>query len=478
MRGAERGSAVLVLLTVVEVMIFLGTTVVNVAAPSIGRGLGLSEAGLAWVAGIYLLTFGGFLLIGGRAADLLGRRLVFAAGLGVFTAASLLAGLAPWSWLLLAARALQGIGAAIVVPAEISLLAITFVKPKAHARAFGVWSAMGAAGAAAGGVLGGALTQGPGWPSIFLINLPIGVAALTLCGRLLPAGAPEQATARWRRLDLPAAAIGTTALMLVGYAITAAADHGLDTLTTSALAGGLALGALFVLAEARSAAPMMPLRLYRVRNLTGSALANLTVGAAHVPAFLLLALYLQQVNGYRPITSALATLPIAIVNMAVARTVLPPALARYSPRIVLAAGMILLAIGLGGFARLPVHANYPLEVLPASLIFAIGLPAAFAGVTIPAVSAVTPNDTGIAAGIVQTAQRVGSALGATAATAIAAAWTTHHPGPNAYNAGLQVAFAVAASVAVLGALIAVTVIDSRPRPTTPYPTSKPRPTGQ
>lgn len=466
--------AALTLLTVIELLVFLDTSVVNVALPSIGRGLGLSVAGLAWVAGAYQLTFGGFQLVGGRAADLLGRRRMFVTGLAVFTAASLLAGAARWAWLLLAARALQGVGAAVVVPAEISLLAVTFTEPKAYARAFGIWSAMGAAGAAIGTSLGGILTQALGWQSIFLVNLPIGAAALLLSGRLLPADEPGR---RWRGLDLPGVLTGTSALLLIVYAITTAADRGLDLVSLATGVTGLFLGAVFLRVEARTATPVLALGLLRVRNVTGSALANFVIGVAHVPAFFLLALYLQQVLGYSPTASGFAVLPVAAGGLVLARTVLPRALAHHGPRTVLAAGLTLLAVALAGFARLPLHGSYLWDVLPFGLVLAAALPASFAGSTIPAVKAVPAADTGIASGIVQTAQRVGSALGATGATAVVSAWTAHHAGPHltVYATGLRVAFAAAAGVALLGVALTFALIrtadPARPAesPTEPSP---------
>lgn len=464
LQGRDWG--VLLLLTSVELVVFLDTTVVNVALPAIGAGLALPESGPAWVVGAYQLTFGGFQIAGGRAADLLGRRRLFAVGVALFTAASLLAGLSPTAGALLVARAAQGVGAALVVPAEISLLAATFTEPATYARAFGVWSAMGAAGAAAGTALGGILTQGLGWPSIFLINVPIGVAALALTRELLPADAVTNDGAwRWRRLDVPGAVAGTGGLVLVVFAVTAAANGGLRTSTVVALTAGLIVLVGFVLRERRAATPLMPLRLFRMRNVSGSTVVNFLVGAAHVPAFVLLAMYLQEVAGYDPMASGFAVLPVALVNMLVARTVLPIALSRYGARVVLTAGMLALTAGLGGFVRLPVHGTYLVDVLPASLVFGVGLPAAFAGVTIPAVTAVADADTGVASGIVQTAQRVGAALGATAATAIAAGWTYAHPGSHlaAYTGGLRVAFAAAAAVAAVGAVVAATVI-RRDRP--------------
>ncbi|GAB2830546.1 MFS transporter [Actinoallomurus bryophytorum] len=467
----------LALLTVVELLVFLDTSVVNVALPSIGAGLGLSVTGLAWVTGAYQLTFGGFQLVGGRAADLLGRRRMFVTGLTVFTVASLLAGVARWAWLLPAARALQGVGAALLVPAEIALLAVTFTDPKAHAKAFGIWSAMGAAGAAIGTSLGGILTQAFGWQSIFLVNLPIGAVSLLLCGRLLPADELEPAAGtRWRGLDLPGVVTGTTALLLIVYAITASAQRGPDAVAFTAATTGLVLGVVFFRIEARTASPVLALGLLRVRNVTGSALANFMIGVAHVPAFFLLALYLQQVRGYAPTASGFAVLPVAAGALVFARTLLPRALARYGPRTVLAAGMLLLAGALAGFARLPLHGSYLRDVLPFGLLLAAGLPASFAGSTIPAVRSVPAADVGVVSGIVQTAQRVGSALGATGATAVIAAWTAHHAGPHlaVYNTGLRVAFATAAGVALLGVALTLLVIRTV---ATDRPVESPAPSG-
>lgn len=471
--------AALVLLTSVELIIFLDTSIVNISLPTIGHGLHMGEASLAWVVGAYQLTFGGFQLIGGRAADLLGRRRVFALGLAIFTLASLLAGVAPGTGLLLAARAIQGVGAAVVVPAEISLLASTFTEPAAYAKAFGVWSAMGAVGGAAGNALGGILTQELGWNSIFLINVPIGIVALALTRRLLPAGPPpDTGGPRLRRLDLPGTLTGTTGLLLIVYAITTAAGRGLDAVTISTGVAGITSVAVFLLIQARVAFPVMPLRLFRVRDVTGSTLANFMVGAAHVPVFLLLSLYLQQVWGFDPIEAGFGSLPLAIVGFASARVLLPRALQRHGPRRVLIGGMSLVTVALLLFARVPVHGSYVVDVLPAAVVFAIGLPGAFAGVTIPAVKAVPPSETGIASGVVQTAQRVGAAFGVTGATALVAFWTAHHGGGHtAYTDGLRLAFACAAGAAALCVVIAVAVIQP-PRPPRSAPEGDARPAGR
>jgi EmrB/QacA subfamily drug resistance transporter len=456
-----RSWSVLLLLTAVELVVFLDTTVVNVALPPIGRDLGLSEAGLGWVTNAYLLAFGGFMLLGGRAADVLGARRVFAAGLGGFTIGSALAGFAGTAWLLIGARAMQGVGAAVVVPAELALLTATFREPAARRRAFGVWSAMGAAGATIGTAAGGPLTDGLGWPSIFLINLPVGALALSLLW-LLPAD-PPRARGSAARLDTRGALIGTAALLVLGYGIGVAGDPGARTEAAVLVSVGLVLLAGFVVVEARAPHPLMPLRLFRVREVAGSAVVNALVGAAHVPAFALLALYLQNTQGYEPTRSGMAVLPVALVNVVISRTLIPYALNRIGATSVLAWGMVLQAVAMAWFARLPVHGSYVLDVLPAALIFGIGLPAAFVGVTVPAVTSVAHSDTGIAAGIVNTAQRVGAGLGVVALLSLAASVAGPAPTGSAarYVEGLHAGFAAASGLAALGAALTLILL---PRP--------------
>ncbi|MBF6521067.1 MFS transporter [Nocardia farcinica] len=458
-----RDRLVLFLITVVELVVFLDTTVLNVALPSIGADLGLDEAGLGWVTNAYLLSFGGFMLLGGRAADLLGPRRVFAGGLAVFTAASALAGFAGTPAVLIAARALQGLGAAVVIPAQLALLAATFTGPAARHRAFGVWSAMGAAGAAIGTAVGGPLTDLFGWPSIFLINLPVGVAALAFV-RVLPPDPPLPVRAV-RRLDVPGAITGTAALLIIGYAVGALGDASTRTLATGLLVTGLALLACFVALEARSSRPLMPLRLFAVRQVSGSALVNALVGAAHVPTFALLALYLQNTQHYSPTASGLAVLPVAVVNIVVSRTLIPYALDRLGSWPVLAGGLGLQAMAMALFARLPEHGSYLIDVLPGAVLLGIGLPAAFVGVTAPAVTAVDEADAGIAAGIVNTAQRVGSGIGVTAVLLLAEVVARHSAAPDAYRIGLNLAFAAAAALAAIGALLTIALLRTETTPT-------------
>ncbi|VFA97669.1 MFS transporter [Nocardia cyriacigeorgica] len=457
-----RDRLILLLITMVELVVFLDTTVLNVALPSIGVDLGLDEAGLGWVTNAYLLAFGGFMLLGGRAADLLGPRRMFAAGLAVFTVASALAGFAATPEMLIGARALQGLGAALVIPAQLALLTMTFTEPAARNRAFGVWSAMGAAGAAIGTAVGGPLTDVFGWPSIFLINLPVGVLALAFL-RVIPPD-PAALVRSVRRLDVPGAITGTAALLIIGYAIGALGDEATRPVAWVLLVAGLALLAYFVFLEARSPHPLMPLRLFAIRQVSGSAVVNALVGAAHVPTFALLALYLQNTQHYSPTASGLAVLPVAVVNVVVSRTLIPYALDRLGAWRVLAAGLGLQALAMAWFARLPEHGSYLIDVLPGAVLLGVGLPAAFVGVTAPAVTSVDVADAGIAAGLVNTAQRVGSGLGVTGVLLLADVVARQSTAADAYRTGLNVAFAAAAALAVIGVVLTVALLRTSTAP--------------
>jgi len=454
----------LILLSAIEFMILLDTSIVNIALPAIKAGLHFSEADLQWVQNAYILVFGGFLLLGGRAADLFGRRRFYLIGLALFTASSLLAGFAPTGGILLLARAAQGIGAAIVIPAEQSLLVTIFTDKEEFNRAFGIWGAMGAAGGIFGLLLGGVLTQLVGWPWIFLINVPIGAIALLLSPRLLP---ESRATGQDRRLDILGAVVVTVAVGLLAYAPIAGQEYGWG----SPLAfGSLALAALLLLAfpviEARSKSPLVPLRIFRIRNANGANIVSFLVGAAHAPMFFLLSLYLQQVLGYNALTAGLAILPVGATSLIFSLLVLPRALDHLGPRGVLAAGMLLLAIGLLLFARVPVPGNYLLDILPASIIVAMGLPCAFAGSNIAAVTAVEKEETGMASGLMNTMQRVGSGIGIAALTAVFVARIgpmTPHTSLTTLATGFQAGFLGAALLAVVGAVLALMIL-RQPKP--------------
>ena len=449
----------LVLLAAIEFMILLDTSIVNIALPAIKSGLHFSEADLQWVQNAYILVFGGFLLLGGRAADLFGRRRFYLLGLGLFTASSLLAGVAPTAGILLLARALQGIGAALVLPAEQSLLVTIFTDKDEFNRAFGIWGAMGAAGGVFGLLLGGVLTQLAGWPWIFLINVPVGGLALVFSLRLLPesrAGGPRQ------RLDVAGALAVTLAVVLFAYAPIAGQERG----WASPLAlGALGLAALlltgFVAFEARASSPLVPLRIFRIRNANGANIVSFLVGAAHAPMFFLLSLYLQQALGYDALTAGLAIVPVGAVSLLFSFLALPQLLDHLGSRGVLVVGLLLLAVALLLFARAPVPSNYLLDILPASVIAAIGLPCSFVGTNIAAVTAVKPDETGLASGLMNTAQRVGSGIGIAILTAVFVARIGSSAAPTssaALAAGFQAGFLGAAIFAVLGAVLTLVII--------------------
>ena len=449
----------LVRLAAIEFMILLDASIVNIALPAIKSSLHFSEVDLQWVQNAYILVFGGFLLLGGRAADLFGRRRFYLLGLGLFTASSLLAGVAPTAGILLLARALQGIGAALVLPAEQSLLVTIFTDKDEFNRAFGIWGAMGAAGGVFGLLLGGVLTQLAGWPWIFLINVPVGGLALVFSLRLLPesrAGGPRQ------RLDVAGALAVTLAVVLFAYAPIAGQERGWG----SPLAlGALGLAALlltgFVAFEARASSPLVPLRIFRIRNANGANIVSFLVGAAHAPMFFLLSLYLQQALGYDALTAGLAIVPVGAVSLLFSFLALPQLLDHLGSRGVLVVGLLLLAVALLLFARAPVPSNYLLDILPASVIAAIGLPCSFVGTNIAAVTAVKPDETGLASGLMNTAQRVGSGIGIAILTAVFVARIGSSAAPTssaALAAGFQAGFLGAAIFAVLGAVLTLVII--------------------
>lgn len=453
----------LTLLAAVEFILLLDTSIVNVALPTIKAALHFSEADLAWIPNVYQLIFGGFLLLGGRAADLFGRRRLFLAGLAIFTAGSLLAGLAPTALVLLIARGAQGIGAALVIPAEQSLLVTIFTDQAEFNRAIGIWGAIGGAGGAAGLALGGILTQFAGWPWIFLINVPIGLVVLFLAPGLLPESRAEDVAAH--RIDLAGAITVTLALLLLAYTLVEAPQaHWSLPQVSGALALSVFLLAAFVGIEARAADPLMPLRVFSIRNLNGANLVSLLVGAAHAPLFYFLSLYLQQVLGYSPFNAGVALLPVALASIVTAALLLSRALNHLGAKIVLAGGMTLLAVGIALFARAPLHTIYLLDILPGLLIVAVGLPSVFAGSNILAVTAVAESETGLASGMVNTAQRFGSGLGIAGLAILAslfAGMNDHSVAPAVIASGLRVAFLGAAGLALLGAVLTMAIIQQK-----------------
>lgn len=440
-------------------MLVLDGTIVNVALPAIGDSLGFSEVGLSWVVNAYLLTFGGFLLLGGRASDLFGQRRVFMAGLVLFTVASLLCGLAFSRVLLVAARALQGIGGALMAPAALSIVITTFRDPEERARAMGIWGFVASGGGSIGVFLGGILTQTLGWPWIFLVNLPIGLAALTLCSPLLD---PDPAPQDRGGFDLPGALLITLSLVTAVYAIIGVGGN--PFLLTLAL---LALSALLLVAfsavERRTAAPLVPPGVFsRSRNLVVSNVVMVLTIAGVVGWFFFSALYLQRVLRYDSFATGLAYLPGTIAIGALSYSAAARAVNRFGIRPMIVVGMSLMALGLLLFGRAPIGGSFLVDVLPGMLVLGVGAAFAFMAVILASTVGVPEGEAGLASGLVNTSQQVGGALGLAVLASLAAAYTGLVTGTRdpvaALNSGYHAAFLVSAACLLLGALLAATLL--------------------
>ena len=466
--SSRRRWSALALIVTAQFMVILDVAIVNVALPSIKSDLGFSDTGLQWVITAYAIVFGGTLLLGGRLADLLGRRRMFVAGLALFSASSLLSGLAWSAASLVAFRAVQGLGGALLAPAALSLLMTTFAEGRERNRALGIYGAASGSGAAAGVLLGGVITSYFGWSWIFFINVPVGLAAIALTPFLLR---ESRADLPHRHFDFLGAASITSALMLLVYAMTRATQHGWGTPETIGLlvASG-ALIAAFFLVELRSKAPLLPLRIFRLRTLTGSNVAGLLMGGAIFSQFFLLTLYMQEVLHYSAIKTGVAyiglTLTIVVFSGAAQALV-----TRLGVRRVLPVGLTLSAVALILFARLPVHGNYWRDLFPAFIISAVGLALAFVPMSIGALTGVNQSDAGVASGLINTTQQVGGAVGVALATTIATTYTAHfvsdHAGSSAFGGaalthGFSVAFYVLAALAAIGAVLSAVILESKP----------------
>jgi EmrB/QacA subfamily drug resistance transporter len=437
-----------------SLMIVLDTTIVNVALPSIRADLGFSKTSLAWVVNAYLLTFGGFLLLGGRLGDLFGHRRLFLAGITLFTLGSLACGLAGSQGLLVGARAAQGLGGAIASAVSLSLMMTLFTEPAERAKAMGVFGFVAAGGGSIGVLLGGVLTDLLDWHWIFLVNLPIGVLVYALSLRLLPAA---RVSAGGGRLDLAGAVTVTAALMLAVYGIVGGNDHGwTSTHTLGPLAGAAVLLAVFLGIEARVPAPLMPLRLFRLRNLSVANVVGVLWAAAMFAWFFLSALYLQLVLGYSPLQVGLAFLPANLIMGAFSLGLSARLVLRFGIRRPLAVGLLLAALGLALFARAPVGGSFVVDVLPSMILLGFGAGMAFNPVLLAAMSDVAPEESGLASGVVNTAFMMGGALGLAVLASLAASRTDSlragGDGPLvALNGGYHVSFLVGALFAVAAA---------------------------
>src|SRR5215813_4802047 len=466
--GDRRRWLILSVLVVAQFMVVLDVAIVNVALPTIKHDLHFSENGLQWVISSYAILFGGVLLLGGRMADLLGRRRVFMAGLAVFTIFSLLDGLAWSSASLIVFRGLQGLGAALLAPAALSILMTTFQEGRDRNVALGVWGAASGSGGAAGVLLGGALTSGLSWSWIFFINVPVGLAVMGLTPFLL---SESRANLNHRHFDFAGAASITGGLMLLVYALTRATQHGWTSASTIALLATSAalIGAFFAI-EYRSKAPLLPLQIFRLRTLTASNVAGLLMGGAIFAQFFLLTLYMQEVLHYSALKTGVAYIGLTL-TIIVFSAFAQAAVTRIGVRYVLPAGLALSTAALVLFARLPVDGHYWKDLFPAFMISGLGLALAFVPMSIGALTGVRESDAGIASGLINTTQQIGGAVGVALATTVATTFTTHyvdaHAGSNAFSGpalthGFQIAFYVLAALAAAGAVLSAIMIESTP----------------
>jgi EmrB/QacA subfamily drug resistance transporter len=459
--AARHKSLILALCCLAQFMVILDVSIVNVALPSIRGDLGFSATGLQWVVNAYTLTFAGFLLLGGRAADLIGRREVFAGGLLLFGFASLLGGIAQTSGQLIGARALQGLGGAIVAPATLSILATTFTEGAERNRALGLWGAMGGVGGATGALLGGLLTQTLSWRWILLINVPIGIVVALAALRVVARG--RRATAPAKSFDLAGALTVTGGLVVLTYGIVQTDVHGWGsarTLITIAL--GLALLATFTLIEGRLAqAPLVPLRIFRSRPVSGANVVVFCMGAAAFAMWYFLSLYLQQVLGQDPIHAGLSFVPMTLAII-ITSQVASRLTGRVGPGVVLTGGMVLIGLGMLGLSQISADGSYWADVLVPSIVAAAGIGFSFVPVTIAATQGVRGPEAGLASGLVNTSRQVGGSIGL-ALLATVATQRTHDVAGTVSNAvaltdGFQRAFIVGAGFALAGAVVSATVL--------------------
>ena len=441
-------------------MTVLDVSIVNVALPSIGRSLHFSATGLQWVITAYAITFGGFLLLGGRAGDILGRKRLFIVGVVIFSVASLVCGLAGSTGVLVAARAVQGFGAAVVSPATLSIITTTFDEGSERNKALGIWGAMGGSGAAAGVLFGGVLVKYLGWEWIFFVNVPVGALVLALTpGIVRESRAPDIG----RNFDVIGASSVTGGLALLVYAISKApVDGWADTTTILLLVAAAALIAFFVFWETRVENPLMPLSIFRIRTLAGANVVGLLLGASIFADFFLLTLYVQNVLHYSPLKTGITFLATAGTTVFVAG-LSQWLCTRVGPKPVMVTGMVLDTIALVWYTQISVNGTYSHDLLGGYLLFGFGLAFAFIPVSIAALAGVGPREAGLASGLLNTAQQVGGAVGVAIATSVAVSHTTHllQAGSSpaaAQTGGYALAFWVIAGISAAGAVAAFVLV--------------------
>jgi EmrB/QacA subfamily drug resistance transporter len=455
----------LLLLAMTQFVIVIDAAIVNVALPTIGSHLHFSRADLSWVVNAYTLAFGGFLLLGGRMADLLGRRRMFISGLVLFSLASLAGGLAqsePW---LIAARAVQGLGGAIVSPAALSIITTTFSEGAERNRALGIWGAVAGAGGAAGVLLGGILTSGLSWRWVLFVNVPIGIMAAVAAPRILVESRAESET---RTFDIPGAITVTAGLSLLVYAVVDAVNTGWgSTATILRLAGAAVLLVAFLVIESRTREPLMPFSIFRLRTLRGANAVGLLIGMSLFSMFFFISLYLQNVLHDSALKAGLSYLPLS-AGIILSAGVASQMVNRVGFKPVLIAGLLLIAVALLWFSQVPgTGGSFSADVLGPSVLAAVGLGLAFVPVTIAAVSGTAPHEAGLASGLINTSQQVGGALGLAILATVANSRTqslfhtgVHNPAV-ALTKGFDRAFLIGAAFALAGALLATVMISGR-----------------
>jgi EmrB/QacA subfamily drug resistance transporter len=454
----------LIVLCLGDLMIVLDTTVVNVALPSIRDDLGFSQTSLVWVVNAYMLTFSGFLLLGGRLGDLYGNRRVFLLGIALFTLASLACGLADSQALLITARAVQGLGGAVVSAVALSLIMNLFTEDAERAKAMGIFGFVMAGGGSVGVLLGGLLTDAFNWHWIFLINIPIGIAVFALCLLLLPG---SRGSAAGARLDIAGAVTVTVALMLAVYGIVDGNEAGWTSAQTlGLLAGGVLLTLVFLRIESRVHTPLMPLGMFRLRNVATANIVGVLWAAAMFAWFFISALYLQLVLGYSPMQVGLAFLPANLIMAVFSLGLSARLVMRYGIRAPLACGLFIAALGLALFALAPVNGDFLVHVLPGMILLGIGAGMAFNPVLLAAMSDVAPSESGLASGVVNTSFMMGGALGLAVLASAAAARTNSMLAagadtPIALTSGYHIAFIIGALFAALAAVLSAVLLRAR-----------------
>ncbi|MFF5566589.1 MFS transporter [Streptomyces sp. NPDC012623] len=439
---APRTWAVVLIACAGQFLVVLDVSVVNVALPSMRADLGLSATGLQWVLNAYSIAFAGFMLLGGRAADLFGRKRMFLTGLAVFTLASLAGGLAQEGGQLLAARAVQGLGAAVLAPATLTLLTAAVPAGPARNRAIGTWAAVGAGGGAAGGLVGGVLTDLLSWRWVLLINVPVGALVLAGAAILLT----ESRTDRVRRLDLPGAVLVTAGLALAAYGIVQTEVRGWDApATLLPLAGGVALLALFTLVEARSAVPLMPLGLFRVRAVASANAAMFICGSASFSTWFFMTVYAQNVLGYTPLEAGLALVPSSL-SIVLGAKLAPRMMARTGARGLAVVGALVAACGFGWQSMMTADGTYLSAVLGPGVLMMAGLGMATTPLAALATTGAAPGDAGLVSGLVNTSRTMGGALGLAVLSTVAASRTAGGTTPEALTRGYALAFGTGAGV--------------------------------